>query len=112
MRKTHIILLLTLATAFAAEAADDTAERLRKAVTVLNAMTKSGHDIRPEQIASADCIAVIPGFKKGAAVVGIGYGRGFVSCRNGSGWSAPGAVTLDGGSLGIQLGGEEMNIVL
>jgi lipid-binding SYLF domain-containing protein len=112
MQRTHTILLLTLATAFAAEAADDTADRLHKAVTVLNAMTKSGHDIRPEQIASADCIAVIPGFKKGAAVVGVGYGRGFVSCRNGSGWSAPGAVTLESGSVGVQLGGEEIDIVL
>jgi SH3 domain-containing YSC84-like protein 1 len=57
-------------------------------------------------------IAVIPGFKKGAAVVGVGFGRGFISCPTGSGWSAPGAIAFETGSLGVQLGGEEINIVI
>jgi SH3 domain-containing YSC84-like protein 1 len=64
------------------------------------------------QIASADCIAVIPGFKKGAVVVGVGHGRGFISCRNGGKWSAPAGITLDSGSLGVQIGGEEMDLVI
>jgi lipid-binding SYLF domain-containing protein len=75
-------------------------------------MTQSGHDIRAGQLASADCVVVIPGFKKGALVVGVGHGRGFISCRNGGSWSAPGAITLDSGSLGVQIGGEEINIVI
>jgi lipid-binding SYLF domain-containing protein len=112
MRKTQCVLSLTIATAFSLAAADDTAARLGRAVTVLNAMTEPEHGIRPEQIASADCVAVIPGFKKGAAVIGIGYGRGFLSCRNGAGWSAPAAVTMESGSLGVQLGGEEIDIVI
>jgi len=41
-----------------------------------------------------------------------GYGRGFVSCRNGGNWSAPGAITLETGSLGVQIGGEEIDIVV
>ena len=75
-------------------------------------MTQPQHGIRTEQIASADCIAVIPGFKKGAAVIGVGYGRGFVSCRKGRGWSSPAAVALESGSLGVQLGGEAIDIVI
>jgi lipid-binding SYLF domain-containing protein len=63
-------------------------------------------------MASADCVGIIPGLKKGAAVVGISYGKGFISCRNGDHWSAPGAVTLSGGSLGVQLGGEKIDIVI
>src|SRR5436190_22851550 len=59
-----------------------------------------------------DCIAIIPGFKKGAAVVGIGYGRGFISCRSGESWSAPGAITLESGSLGVQVGAEKIDIVI
>lgn len=55
---------------------------------------------------------MIPGFKKGAAVVGVGYGRGFISCRSAGGWSAPGAITLESGSLGVQIGGEEMDVVI
>jgi len=75
-------------------------------------MTQSGHGIPADTLAKADCIAVIPGFKKGAAVVGVGYGRGFISCRNGGNWSAPGAVALESGSLGVQLGGERMDVVM
>ena len=112
MRKTQCFLFLTIATACSLLAADDTAARLGRAVSVLSAMTQPEHGIRPEQIASADCIAVIPGFKKGAAVIGVGYGRGYVSCRNGGGWSAPAAVTLESGSLGVQLGGEAIDIVI
>src|ERR1700682_6096747 len=112
MQKAQSVLLLTVAVALTATAADETAERLGKAVTVFNALTQPGHGIRPEQIASADCVAVIPGFKKGAAVVGVGYGRGFVSCRNGVGWSAPAAIALESSSLGVHLGGEAIDIVI
>jgi SH3 domain-containing YSC84-like protein 1 len=94
-------------------AAEDTPKRLQNAVSVLNRLTdSSGHGIRSEEFASADCVAVIPGFKKGAAVVGISFGRGFISCRNGDTWSAPAGVTLEGGSLGVQIGGEKIDIVI
>ena len=39
-------------------------------------------------------------------------GRGFIACRNGGKWSAPGAITLESGSLGIQIGGEKIDIVI
>src|SRR5580658_4006058 len=112
MRKPQYLLSVMIAAALTAAGADDTAARLGKATSVLNNMTQSGHDIRAGELASADCVAVIPGFKKGALVVGVGHGRGFISCRNGDNWSAPGAITLDSGSLGVQIGGEEMNIVI
>jgi lipid-binding SYLF domain-containing protein len=112
MRRTHYLVFLTVAAGFTAAGADDTAGRLENATVVFNTLAKSGHDIRREQITSADCIAVIPGFKKGAAVVGVGYGRGFISCRNDGNWSAPAAITLESGSLGVQFGGEEIDIVI
>jgi len=112
MRKTQNLLLVTIAAVVTAAGADDTAARLGKASAVLNKMTQSGHDIRAGELASADCVVVIPGFKKGALVVGVGHGRGFISCRNSGNWSAPGAITLDSGSVGVQLGGEEMDIVI
>jgi SH3 domain-containing YSC84-like protein 1 len=111
MRKPQYLLALTIAAVFTAAGADDTTARLGKATDVLNKMTQSG-DIPAGQLASADCVVVIPGFKKGAIVVGVGHGRGFISCRNAGKWSAPGAITLDSGSVGVQLGGEEMNIVI
>jgi len=93
-------------------AADEPANRLDRAAAVFAKMTEVPHGIRQGLIDSADCIAVIPGFKKGAAVVGFGFGRGFISCRTDSGWSAPGAIALEAGSLGVQLGGEEIDIVI
>ena len=63
-KKTQFVLFLTIAGVFPAAAADDTATRLGRAGAVLNTVMDSGRGIRPEQIANADCIAVIPGFKK------------------------------------------------
>jgi lipid-binding SYLF domain-containing protein len=105
--------LFTMAAILNLKAADDVEVRLRDAAAVLAKFTdSSGRGIKSEQFAKADCVAVIPGFKKGAAVVGAGFGRGFISCRNGESWSAPGAVTLESASLGVQLGGEEIDIVV
>jgi lipid-binding SYLF domain-containing protein len=113
MRAAYAVLVLTMAGGVRPAVAEDTPSRLQKAAAVLNKLTDpSVHAIGPDQIGSADCVAVIPGFKKGAAVVGVSYGRGFISCRNGDSWSAPAAVTLEGGSLGVQIGGEKIDIVI
>lgn len=111
MRNTFKLLLVGIAAVAVAAGADETATRLERATTILSKMTQSGA-IPAGEVANADCVVVIPGFKKGALVVGVGHGRGFISCRNGGGWSAPGAIALDSGSLGVQLGGEEMDIVI
>ena len=93
-------------------AADDTTGRLERSVAVLNSINGANNGRWTEQIAATDCVAVIPGFKKGAAVVGFGHGRGFLSCRRGDDWSAPGAVTLETSSVGIQVWGEAIDIVV
>jgi SH3 domain-containing YSC84-like protein 1 len=105
----YLVLVFAMTAVFQAAAADDTQARFGNATAVLNKLTDS---IKPEQLAKADCVAVIPGFKKGAAAVGVGFGRGFISCRNGDNWSAPGAVTLETASLGVQIGGEKIDIVI
>ena len=112
MKTIHSCLLLTLTLGMTADAADETTARLNRAAEVFAKMTDSEHGIRPDRIANADCIAVIPGFKKGAAVVGVGFGRGFISCRKEGGWSAPAAISLETASLGVQLGGEEIDVVV
>lgn len=112
MKTSRSCLLLTLALGITANAADETAARLNRAAAIFAKMTESEHRIRPDRIANADCIAGIPGFKKGAAGVGVGFGRGFISCRKDGGWSAPAAISLETASLGVQLGGEEIDIVV
>jgi lipid-binding SYLF domain-containing protein len=56
----------------------------------------------------------VPGLKKGAFIIGGKYGKGYLSCRNQNnhGWSAPGAVRVEGGSVGFQIGGSETDVVL
>ena len=112
MRKTTCLLFTVLTAALGASPANDTAARLDRAAAVLKNLTSSAHGIPPEKLAASDCIAVVPGFKKGAAVVGVGFGKGFISCRTSGGWSAPGSITVETTSLGVQLGGEEMNLVV
>src|SRR5579872_3543072 len=61
----------------------------------------------------SQCVVVVPGLKKGAFIIGAKYGKGFVSCRKeGAGWSAPAAVRVEGGSIGIQIGGAETDVFM
>lgn len=98
-----------------AYAAISPAERLTQATDVLVDMTKASDKGIPEDlIAKAQCIVVIPELKKGGFIVGAKYGKGFISCRhaNGRGWTAPGAMRVEGGSFGLQIGGAEADVVL
>lgn len=112
MKTSFCYLLLTFAAGVSAIAADEIAMRLNKTAAVLAKMTKSEDETFSARVSSADCVAVIPGFKKGAAGVGVGFGRGFISCRKDTRWSAPAAVSLESASLGVQVGGEEIDIVM
>lgn len=62
----------------------------------------------------SQCLVVVPGLKAGAFVVGAKYGRGFVTCRkrDGIGWTAPGSVRIEGGSVGFQIGGKETDLLM
>jgi lipid-binding SYLF domain-containing protein len=61
----------------------------------------------------AQCVVIVPGLKKGAFGVGGKYGRGFASCRRcSSGWSAPAAIAIEGGSFGLQLGGSSTDVIM
>jgi lipid-binding SYLF domain-containing protein len=76
-------------------------------------MQISDRAIPQDLLDKAHCIVVVPGLKKGAFIVGAKYGRGFVSCRKeGAGWSAPGAVRVEGGSVGFQIGGSETDVIM
>ena len=62
--------------------------------------------------ASAQCVVVVPSFKKGAFVFGGEYGQGVASCRTANGWSAPVFVQMSGASFGFQAGGQSTDLVL
>ena len=86
------MLCLTAAVAIPALASDVAKldQRVEAAHMVLHELMDTPDDGIPDGVAShATCVAVIPGYKKGAFVVGAQYGQGVVSCRTGHGWSAP-----------------------
>ncbi len=98
-----------------AQAAITSAEtdRLRAAGDVLSSLKGAPDSDIPQDIASrADCVAVIPGVKKAAFVIGGEYGKGVMTCRTATGWSAPTFMQLEKGSWGFQIGAEEADVVL
>jgi lipid-binding SYLF domain-containing protein len=95
--------------------AETPAERLRTADQVLTEiMGASDKGIPQDLLGKSHCIVIVPGLKKGAFIIGGKFGRGFLLCRSasGSGWSAPGAITVEGGSFGFQIGGEETDAIM
>lgn len=100
---------------FSASAADISKlnERLASATSVLHEIMAAPDKGIPNQILSgASCVVVIPGFKKGAFLVGAQYGQGVATCLTPRGWSAPVFVRLSGGSFGLQLGGQSTDLVM
>lgn len=91
--------------------AGDEAKQLDTAAQVLQSMASS-HQIPSSVLSQAKCIAVIPQMTKGGFIVGGKHGSGAVSCRTASGWSAPAFITMSGGSVGLQAGAEQQNLVL
>jgi lipid-binding SYLF domain-containing protein len=88
-------------------------ERIEQAHEVLHELMATPDRGIPDSVAMhATCVAVIPGFKKGAFIVGAEYGQGVVTCRTGHGWSAPAFIKLTGASFGFQAGGESTALVL
>jgi lipid-binding SYLF domain-containing protein len=115
MKKFLQIACLTLFTATAAHAADVAKldQRIEAAHEILHELMATPDRGIPDNIAMhATCVAVIPGFKKGAFLVGAEYGQGVVTCRTGHGWSAPAFIKLTGASFGFQAGGESTALVL
>jgi SH3 domain-containing YSC84-like protein 1 len=97
----------------AVPASAQTLARVENAVAVFDEVTSMGDKSIPlDLLKKAQCVAIVPGLKKGAFVVGAKYGRGFVSCRTASGWSAPAGIRVEGGSVGFQIGGTEVDVVL
>ena len=88
-------------------------ERLQAAGTVLNEIQSAPDNGIPEEIlGSAECVAVVPSMLKGGFIVGARYGRGVASCRTPKGWSAPAFFVVQGGSFGLQIGGQAIDLVM
>lgn len=97
------------------QAGTETHERLQRASEVFSEiMAAPDQGIPEELLRSAHCAVIVPGMLKGAVGIGVQYGKGFAFCRSsrGIGWSNPAAIRMEGGSFGLQLGGQETDIVM
>lgn len=95
--------------------AEKASERLDQAATVFEEIMSAGDKGIPQDLLDkAHCIVIVPGVKKLALGVGGKYGRGFVTCRTATNrnWGPPGAVRMEGGSIGWQIGGSESDVIL
>jgi SH3 domain-containing YSC84-like protein 1 len=99
--------------------ADDKAkeeDRLQNSGTVMKEILDIPDDIPQSLLDKAECVVVLPSVLKAAFIVGASYGRGAMTCRSGEDfhgpWSAPTMMALEGGSFGLQLGGQATDFVL
>src|SRR6266513_386446 len=118
MKKTMSVLLMSFiglvgTFAWAGSARKDTVDRLQKSVDVLHDIMSTPDKGIPEEVLSnAKCVVVVPNLIKGGFVFGGKHGRGVASCRTAEGWSAPAFVSVGGGSAGLQIGVEGVDLVM
>ena len=106
----------TLLSAKNTSRAKDEQDRLQNAGKVMHEILAVPDDIPQDLIDKARCVVVLPSVLKAAFVVGGSYGRGAMVCRTGKDftgpWGAPAMYALEGGSVGLQIGGEATDFVL
>jgi lipid-binding SYLF domain-containing protein len=112
-----LLVVLPILSSFASAADSEKDEdRLRNGGTVLKEILDVPDNIPQDLLDKADCVVVFPSVLKAAFIVGGSYGRGAMSCRRGEdfkgSWGAPTMMALEGGSFGLQIGGEATDFVL
>lgn len=118
MKKLVVVTLILSLSSFvmaADEAAKESkaADRVQAAADVLNEIQSAPDSGIPDNILSrSECVAVVPSMLKGGFIVGGKYGRGLASCRTEKGWSTPAFFTVAGGSVGFQIGGQAVDLVM
>jgi lipid-binding SYLF domain-containing protein len=120
MKKLVLLTLVVLVSLCSfALAADDqpkeskATDRVQAAADVLNEIQAAPDSGIPQEIlGKSECVAVVPSMLKGGFIVGAKYGRGLASCRTPKGWSTPAFFIVEGGSVGFQIGGQAVDLVM
>ncbi len=118
MKKIMSLLLLSLigmvgTLAWAGSTREDTVDRMQKSVDVLQSIMSTPDKGIPEEVLSgAKCMVIVPNLIKGGFIFGAKHGRGVATCRTPEGWSAPAFVSVGGGSWGLQIGVEGVDLVM
>lgn len=117
MKRLLVAAALLLATFGTASAQQDRTNKLDRRIDAAHSilhelMATPDKGIPLDIAAKAQCVVVIPSFKKAAFVFGAEYGQGVATCRTAHGWSAPVFVQMEGASFGFQVGGQSTDLVL
>ena len=109
---TALLLILSSGPLLADKATDERLANAAKAFDEIMSAPDKG--IPSSVLDKAECVAVVPGMKKGGFIVGGSFGRGAISCRakGKAEWGAPAMVELGGGSVGFQIGAEATDVVI
>ena len=110
---TAVALLSLTSIGWAGTNREATVDRMDHAGRVLHEIMAAPDKGIPEEVLEhAKCVAVVPHLLKGGFVIGAENGRGVATCRTADGWSAPAFFTITGGSWGLQIGVEGVDLVL
>jgi len=91
----------------------DISKRITKSAEVLNEIMATPDKAIPDKVMDhSKCIAVVPSIVKIAVGFGGEHGKGVVTCRAAKGWTAPAPISITGGSWGLQLGGQAIDLVM
>jgi SH3 domain-containing YSC84-like protein 1 len=115
MKKTMLLLAMLsfVSLCWAGSAQEDASERLHNAANVLREIMDAPDNGIPEEVLEhGKCVAVVPHMVKGGFIVGGKGGKGVATCRTANGWSAPAFITISGGSWGLQIGLEAVDLVM
>jgi lipid-binding SYLF domain-containing protein len=93
---------------------DEHTKRIHESAVVLNEIMGAGdNDIPQDLLEKAQCVGIVPNLKRVGFIVGGKYGKGVLTCRSQSpvGWTAPSTIRIEGGSIGLQIGAGETDLV-
>src|SRR6202453_3881383 len=116
MKRVCVAMMLLVSMALPAFAQEKEQARVANAGQVMQEILNIPDDIPESVIDKADCVVVLPSVIKFAFGFGGSYGRGVMTCRSGEDfkgpWGAPTMMALEGGSFGLQIGGQATDFVL
>ena len=110
-----LLSILLIAPVFASdEGMPEHSKRIHESATVLSEiMGASDRSIPEDLLGKAQCVGVVPNLKRAGFIIGGKYGKGVLTCRVNSptGWSAPSTIRIEGGSVGLQIGAGETDVI-
>jgi lipid-binding SYLF domain-containing protein len=111
--KTALLASILLTVPILAADLDEHSKRIHESGTVLSEIMDAGdHAIPADLLRKATCVGVVPSLKRAGFIVGAKYGKGIITCRlEGMNWSAPSTIRIEGGSIGLQIGAGETDLV-